>query len=96
MKLIHKNMNTIRDRAIKALDFTELKNPGLEAKTGIKANDWSALRNKRVRLNEDHIEGIKKLTPEFIYWIMTGETMPECGQISPQIEESRKKLNTGT
>jgi hypothetical protein len=89
-------MNTIRDRAIKALDFTALKNPGLEAKTGIKATDWSALRNKRVRLNEDHIEGLKKITPEFIYWIMTGETLPEAGQISPEIEETRQNLSTGT
>ena len=89
-------METIRDRAIIALDFTMLKNPALESKTGLKAMDWANLRNRKVRLNEDHIEGIKKLNPEFIYWIMTGETMPECGQISPQIEESRKKLNTGT
>jgi len=89
-------MNTIRDRAIKALDFTMLKNPGLEAKTGIKANDWSALRNKRVRLNEDHIEGLKIVAPEFIYWIMTGNVLPEAGQISPEIEETRKNLSTGT
>jgi len=89
-------MKTIRDRAIKALDFSMLKNPALEAKTGIKANDWSALRNKRVRLNEDHIEGLKKITPEFIYWIMTGEILPECGQISPELEETRQNLGTGT
>lgn len=89
-------METIRDRAIKALNFTRLKNPGLEAKTGIKANDWSSLRNRKIRLNEDHIEGLKKVAPEFIYWIMTGETLPEAGQISPEIEETRKNLATGT
>jgi hypothetical protein len=89
-------MKTIRDRAIKALDFIMLKNPALEAKTGIKANDWSALRNSRVRLNEDHIEGLKIVAPEFIYWIMTGETMPEAGQTSPELEEIRQNLKTGT
>jgi len=89
-------METIRDRAIKALDFSMLKNPALEAKTGIKAMDWGNLRNKKIRLNEDHIEGLKKITPEFIYWIMTGEILPECGQISPELEETRQNLETGT
>lgn len=85
-------METIRDRAIKALDFTMLKNPAIEAKTGLKAMDWANLRNRKVRLNEDHIEGLKVLTPEFIYWIMTGETIEECGQISPEVEKIRQKL----
>ena len=89
-------MSSIRDRAIKALDFIMLKNPALEVKTGIKASDWSALRNKRVRLNEDHMEGLKIVTPEFIYWIMTGETMPEAGQTSPELEEIKQNLKTGT
>ncbi len=85
-------METIRERAIKVLDYTKLKNPGLEAKTGIKANDWSSLRNRKIRLNEDHIEGLKKVAPEFIYWIMTGKVIIEAGQISPEIEETRVKL----
>lgn len=89
-------METIRDRAIKALDYTKLKNPGLEAKTGIKASDWSSLRNKRIRLNEDHIEGLKVVAPELIYWVMTGNVLPEAGQISPELEETRKNLQTGT
>lgn len=89
-------METIRDRAIKALDFTMLKNPGLESKTGIKSMDWANLRNKKVRLNEDHIEGLKIVAPEFIYWIMTGKELPEAGQISPELEETRQKLQTGT
>lgn len=89
-------METIRERAIKALNYTRLKNPGLEARTGIKANDWSSLRNRKVRLNEDHIEGLKIVVPEFIYWIMTGNVIPEAGQISPEIEKNRVNLKTGT
>ncbi len=89
-------MESIRDRAIKALNFTMLKNPALECKTSIKAMDWANLRNKKVRLNEDHIEGLKKITPEFIYWIMTGNVIPEAGQISPELEDTRQNLQTGT
>ena len=89
-------METIRDRAIKALDFTMLKNPGLESKTGIKSMDWANLRNKKIRLNEDHIECLKVVAPEFIYWIMTGKVLPEAGQISPELEDTRQKLQTGT
>lgn len=85
-------MSDIRERLIKALDFIDLKNPALERKTGIKATDWSSLRNRRVRANEDHISAVEKLAPEFSYWIVTGKTIEEHGQISPELEETRQKL----
>jgi len=92
MNLLHRNMQDIRERLIIALDFIDLKNPALERKTGIKASDWSSLRNRRVRANEDHLTAIDEIAPEFSYWIMTGRTIPDAGQISPEIEETRQKL----
>ena len=86
-------MSDIRERLIKALDFIDLKNPALERKTGIKASDWSSLRNRRVRANEDHLEAVDKLAPELSFWVMTGKTAPEIGQISPEIDETRQKLD---
>ncbi len=92
MKLFTKKMSEIRERLIKALEKIDYTNPALERKTGIKASDWVSVRNRRVRVNEDHIEGLKVVGPEYIYWVMTGITIPEAGQISPELEETRQKL----
>lgn len=93
LKLFHHIMSQIQERLIAALKEVDLTNPALERKTGIKDKDWVSVRNKRVRVNEDHIEGLKLVCPQYIYWIMTGETIPDAGQISPELEETRQKLN---
>lgn len=85
-------MSEVRERLIKALEFIDYTNPALERKTGVKATDWVSVRNRRVRVNEDHLTGLKTVGPQFIYWVMTGETIPDAGQISPELEETRQKL----
>ena len=82
----------LNERLKKVLDNSGLSNPKLEEKTGIKRENWSALRNGRTRVNEDHIEAINNLWPEYAFWITTGNTIPEAGQISPELEEQRQKL----
>lgn len=78
------------------LDKSMLSNPALEAKTGIKSTTWANVRLKKIRINEEHIEAIIALWPEYAYWATTGKTIPEAGQISPEIEETRQNLSTGT
>jgi len=89
-------MNNINSRILFVLDDSMLSNPALEAKSGIKSTTWANVRLKKIRINEEHLEAIVKLFPEYAYWITTGKTMPEAGQISPEIEETRKNLSTGT
>ncbi len=84
----------IRDRAIEILDKSNMSNTELEKKTGIDRYKWGNLRNKKQRINEEHIEIINKLWPEYAYWLTTGKTIPEAGQISPEIEETRNNLKT--
>jgi hypothetical protein len=79
-------MSNINDRFNEVLDYEGLQNPVLERKTGIKRTIWANIRNKKSRVNEDHLEAILKLFPKYGYWIATGETLPEAGQISPDIE----------
>jgi hypothetical protein len=86
----------IRERLITMIEKSGFKNEELEEKTGIAATKWGNLRTRKQRVNEDHIKAIEKIWPEYKYWIVFGETMPEAGQISPEIEETRKKLSTGT
>jgi hypothetical protein len=89
-------MNNINSRTLLVLDASMLSNPALEAKTGIKSTTWANVRLKKIRINEEHLEAIIKLFPEYAYWITTGKTMPEAGQISPELEETRQNLSTGT
>ncbi|WP_374089758.1 DNA-binding protein [Methylomicrobium lacus] len=67
-----------------------------EAATGVKAKTWANVENGIQRANEEHIEAIIKKWPEYAYWLVTGLTLPEAGQISPELEETRQKLQTGT
>ncbi|MFZ2404299.1 MAG: DNA-binding protein [Methylobacter sp.] len=89
-------MNNINKRFNFLLDYIGLSNPVLERHTGIKSTIWANVRNGKSRVNEDHLEAVNKMWPQYTYWITTGMTLPEAGQISPEIEETRKNLSTGT
>jgi len=86
----------IRERLISVIEKSGFNNEELEQKTGITATKWGNLRTRKQRVNEDHIKAIEQLFPEYKYWIVFGETLPEAGQISPELEETRKRLQTGT
>ena len=86
----------IRERLISIIEKNCLKNEDLEKRTGIAATKLGNLRTRKQRVNEDHIEAVNKIWPEYAYWLTTGLTIPAAGQISPEIEETRKKLHTGT
>ncbi|MFA5016209.1 MAG: DNA-binding protein [Methylobacter sp.] len=88
-------MNNINSRFNYLLDYMGLSNPVLERHTGIKSTIWANVRNGKSRVNEDHLEAINKMWPQYSYWITTGQTLVDAGQISPEIEETRKNLSTG-
>jgi hypothetical protein len=86
----------IRERINKLIDYKEIKPTDLVNKTGIDRMKWANLKRSRIRAQQEHIEAIVNLWPEYAYWIVTGKTIPESGQISPEIEDIRKNLSTGT
>lgn len=55
----------------------------MEAVTGVRSDVWKTLVRGNQRVNEDHINGIAKAYPEYVYWVVTGKTIPEVGQVSP-------------
>jgi len=59
--------------------------------TGIPKERWTSIRSRKVRASTEELEACIKLWPEFAYWLATGQTIPEVGQISPELEETRKK-----
>lgn len=76
--------------------FNKLSRRKLEEITGITDYTWQAVEIGKQKATEDHIEALAKVWPEYKYWLVFGETMPECGQISPELEETRRNLKTGT
>lgn len=59
----------------------------MEAVTGVRSDVWKTIVRGTQRVNEDHINGIANAYPEYVYWIVTGQTLPEVGQISPHEED---------
>jgi|GEM_PF-875497 len=87
----------MKDRIQELIDITgssERKRfKEFEAKTGIKSGTWQNACAGKSRVNEDHLNAIISVYPQYIYWIVTGETKPEVGQISPLDNEAEWKLD---
>jgi len=83
---------TTRERLIKLMDYKQTGPADLSRKTGIAAQRWADIRIGRVRASTEELDACVKLWPEYAYWIATGETLPQAGQISPEMEETRQKL----
>lgn len=79
----------IKERVITILSWTDIRLPKLEEMTGISRYTWSNLKNpsKNREIKEEEILAIAKVFPQFRWWILTGEVMPEIGQTSPGYEE---------
>ena len=82
----------IRERIITIWDHLEISAPKLEKMSGIDRSKWYHLRNGKRRANEDDIEAIVKLAPQYALWLTTGKVIPEAGQTSPDYDEANSKL----
>lgn len=82
----------IRERLIAIWEWKKFTAKRLEELSGIDREKWYALRNGKRRANEDDIEAMGKITPEYGLWIVTGMTAPESGQTSPEYDEANSNL----
>lgn len=82
----------IRERLISIWDSRKLTAKKLEEESGIDREKWYALRNGKRRANEDDIEAIVKIAPQYALWIASGQIAPECGQTSPEYDEANRNL----
>jgi len=87
----------IRERIIEIFDIMGLTSKKMEELTGIDRYKWGNIRGRKQKVNEDYLEALNQVFPQFSYWIMTGKTIPDAGQISPEIEKARSEnsLKTG-
>ena len=87
----------MNDRLIALIDFLATsdrkKFTEFSEKTGIEPKHLKNLYHKRQRINQDHITAICTAYPQYKYWLVFGEVQPDLGQISPDLEETRKAYN---
>lgn len=84
----------IKERVITILKWAEVRLPRLEEETGISRYTWANLKNpaKSREIKEEEIEAIAKVFPQYRWWMLTGEIMPDKGQVSPEYEEANRNL----
>jgi len=82
----------IRERLLKLIEVTNKKPKELEQLTGIDRMSWSNLKRRMIRVHGEHIEAAAALWPEYAYWLVTGKTQPEVGNIG--LEPCEKKCLT--
>jgi hypothetical protein len=75
------------DRLSLWMDMERIKSPFLEQRTGIKADRWRCIKSGRTELRASEIQALKKVCPEYCYWLATGEELPEAGQVSPMTKK---------
>ena len=84
----------IKDRLIALINAEcpneRTKYKDFEDRVGIRKETLRALCNGRQRFNEEHIEAVASAFPDFRYWLVFGEELPESGQISPMTKATRE------
>jgi transcriptional regulator with XRE-family HTH domain len=84
----------IKARVIEILKSSGIRLPELEARTGISRYTWNNLKNpaRSREIKEEEILAIAEVYPQYRWWLLTGEVMPEIGQTSPAYEEAHSNL----
>jgi len=73
-------------------EWLNLTRDEFSKKTSIGSTQLANIEQKKQKAYAWHIQAIGKEWPQYAYWLVTGETIPEAGQISPELEETRKNL----
>jgi len=58
----------------------------LEEKTGIKRVRWGLIHNRVTKPNLDDLDALLKGFPQYRLWLVSGQTEPETGQTSPELD----------
>lgn len=82
----------IRDRLISLFD-KERTTVWFEAQTGIGRYRWQNVKSGKARLTDAEIEAVLEVFPSYRWWLITGEVMPEIGQVSPEYELANENLS---
>lgn len=79
------------DRALQLLEATSLKD--LAAVNSKEYVRWQSIKRGKARITAEEIEQLGKLYPNYRWWLMTGEVMPDKGQTSPDYDAAHSNLH---
>ncbi|EPO6707402.1 TPA: DNA-binding protein [Pseudomonas aeruginosa] len=80
------------NRALQLLDQTSLKELAeVNSKDYVR---WQSIKRGRARIGAEELEQLGKIYPQYRWWLMTGEVMPEVGQTSPEYNEANRNLSS--
>ena len=65
-------------------------------KIGVSKKTLDGIEQKGSTPNGDTLAAICSNYPQYTLWLMTGQTDPAAGQISPMMEEQRRAANSRT
>ena len=82
----------INHRVKNLREWLNLSRDEFSKKTSIGSTQLANIEQRKQKAYAWHIQAIAKEWPEYAYWLITGGTIPEAGQISPEMEETRKNL----
>lgn len=54
---------------------------------------WQSVRYKDIRMSTEELEVLQGLFPQYRLWLISGDVMPECGQVSPAYEEANQNFD---
>ncbi|ARH13875.1 DNA-binding protein [Pseudomonas aeruginosa] len=81
---------SMANRALQLLDQTSLKELAeVNSKDYVR---WQSIKRGRARIGAEELEQLGKIYPQYRWWLMTGEVMPEIGQTSPPYDEANRNL----
>ena len=53
---------------------------------------WQNVKRGGARITATEIEELGRIFPNYRYWLISGEVIPEAGQTSPSYDEAKEKL----
>jgi hypothetical protein len=78
------------DRVLKLLAATSLKDLAeVNSKEYVR---WQSIKRGKARISAEEIEQLGKVYPNYRWWLLTGEVMPDKGQTSPEYDEANRNL----
>ncbi|SDI70915.1 hypothetical protein SAMN05216588_12280 [Pseudomonas flavescens] len=94
MAIIHKwyllMAHGMADRVHQLLSATSLKELAeVNSKDYVR---WQSIKRGRARIGAEEVEHLGRMYPQYRWWLMTGEVMPDKGQVSPEYEEANRNL----
>jgi len=73
----------INQRVKELRNYLDINRTAFSAITNIKIKTLENVENEKQQINGEYLEKLFLKYPEYAYWISTGKTIPEAGQISP-------------